>query len=449
MTTTTHTVAPEDIMAYLDGELSTAEAQAISLHLDTCANCAALAADLRSTSESLTRWTVPPIPQSIEDALQQPASKTAAANKSTKPTRTSWKWKPFLIGGGGALATLALLWIVISVMTYQPATPHYAVRSEQLSALSTPVSSIQPNQPKERDRLDHFEKNFPPPPAKIPPPNRTKSASYADAPAASMPSAPANPAAPPPPTAAAKLLLHSETLATLSNDPAAPMIARTVSLTIQVKDATAARASLDQILIRHHGYSAQLAADTSENSARTLQASLRIPAPELTAALADLKTLGRVQTESQAGEEVTQQHADLAARLITSRGTEERLRAILQQRTGRVSDILEVEEEIARVRGEIETMEADQQTLEHRVDFATVDILLAEQFKAQLNSPADSATTRIHNAFVAGYRNATDTLLGFLLFIEEFGPATLIWLAIVTVPIVLVWRRYRRTHSNL
>ena len=63
------------------------------------------------------------------------------------------------------------------------------------------------------------------------------------------------------------------------------MIARSVFFLIQVTNVEVSRVSLDQILVRHHGYSAKLNADTAEGSARTLRASLRIPAPELTAAL--------------------------------------------------------------------------------------------------------------------------------------------------------------------
>jgi len=221
------------------------------------------------------------------------------------------------------------------------------------------------------------------------------------------------------------------------------MIARTLTLSVLVKDIPASRPSLDAILVRHHGYIAQLNVSTQQDAPRSFQASLRIPAPELTAALTELKAFGRVLSEEQSGEEVTQQHADLAARLQNARETEDQLRGILQQRTGRVSDILEVEEEIARVRGEIESMEAEQQALEHRVDFAEVNLTLTEDYKAALSSP-DSATTRMHNAFVAGYRNAVGTLLGLLLFTEEYGPTLLIWLALLALPTVLVYRRYRR-----
>ena len=227
------------------------------------------------------------------------------------------------------------------------------------------------------------------------------------------------------------------------------MIARTVSLTIIVKDVPAARAQLDRILTHYQSYAAQLTLNTPEGGARSFQASLRVPAPELAAALAELRALGRVQNESQSGEEVTQQHADLVARLQNSRETEQRLRDILAQRTGKIEDVLQVEEEIARVRGEIEGMEADQKALEHRVDFSTVDLQLNEEYKAQLGSPSASAGNQIRNAFVSGLRNAGATLLGLLLFFEESGPVILIWLAILALPAALLWRRYRRLHSTV
>jgi len=165
--------------------------------------------------------------------------------------------------------------------------------------------------------------------------------------------------------------------------------------------------------------------------------------------VADLKTLGRVENESQSGEEVTQQHTDLVARLKNSRETEQRFRTILQQRTGNVVEVLQVEEGIARVRGDIERMEAEQKALEHRVDFATVELQLTEEYKAQLNPSAASVSTRIHNAFVAGYRNASETVLGIALFFAEYGPALLIWLMILVLPVIFVWRRYRKALATV
>src|SRR4029077_5780217 len=170
---------------------------------------------------------------------------------------------------------------------------------------------------------------------------------------------------------------------------------------------------------------------TPQNAGRTIQGSLRVPAPHLVAAVAELKALGRVENETQGGEEVTQQHADLVARLKNSRETEQRLQDVLRTRTGKVKDVLEVEEEITRVRGEIEQMEAEEQMLEHRVSFATIDLKLAEEYKAQLSSPAPSVGIQLRNAAVNGFRSASESLLGILLFFAESGPTLLLWLLIL------------------
>jgi hypothetical protein len=230
-------------------------------------------------------------------------------------------------------------------------------------------------------------------------------------------------------------------------EPSAPMIARTVSLSLVAKDFTTSRATLESILARHHGYAASLTASTQPNAARSLQASLRIPAPELNAAIAELKSLGRIENENQTGEEVTQQHADLVARLKNSRETEQRLQAILLQRTGKISDVLAVEQEIARVRGEIEQMEAEQKGLEHRVAFASIDLSLAEEYKAQIGSPSPAASTRIHNALVRGYKDAIEDLLGIVLFFAEYSLTLLIWLAFLLPIGWFVRRRWLRANA--
>jgi len=268
----------------------------------------------------------------------------------------------------------------------------------------------------------------------------------------------------PPPTAAQKseLAMFKDTTApfdavSMSNsqlaltrdfDSSAPMIARTVSLVIQVNDVNGACATLKAILARYQGYPADLTINTPENAAPSLSASLRIPAPALESALAELRKLGRVQNESQSGEEVTQQHTDLVARLRNARETEQRLQAILQQRTGKVQEVLQVEEEISKTRGEIERMEAEQKVLEHRVKFATVQLQLAEEFKAQLNGASASVGTRVRNAFVNGLGNAGDNLLAILLFLEEYGPVLLVLFAVLGAPGWFMCKRFRRTESR-
>src|SRR5580700_4347852 len=431
MNTTAHPVAPEEVMAFLDGELSAGDAQAVTAHVDGCAECSALAQHLRSTSLSLSNWSVSAVPAKLEDSVTERAAKT----KGNLPIRTGFgTWKQWAIASGGALG---VLWLVVAIsvpnLRYAgaPKPAEMAFNRRSLEVAGGSLGKLQSNgQPitKQRSAVIH-DRNF------------TGLATLSSSGGA----------------ADSNGLFHGvgdrvqDSLSVdgqLNTDQqskmfSAPMIARTISLSIMVKDFAASRSALDSILARHHGYSAQLNVSTPENAPRSLQASLRIPAPELSLASGDLKTLGRVENESQSGEEVTQEHADLVARLKTSRETEQRFRTILEQRTGNAVEVLQVEEGIARVRGDIERMEAEQKALEHRVDFATVELQLTEEYKAQLNPPAASVSTRLRNAFVAGYRNVAETVLGIVLFFAEYGPALLLWAAIVC-PVIFVWRRYRR-----
>jgi hypothetical protein len=430
MNTTAHRVAPEQVMAFLDGEVSAAEALAVSAHLDRCAECSALAEQLRSTSLSLSRWNVGAVPLKLEDSVTGLAAKAGSGleiGKTNLFVRAGfWTWRQWAIAGGGTLAVL-LLGLAFSRQTLQ--RTRLAAKSH-LVELRVGTKSINAG------------------PITDQPSKLSNGRSFTDLVTLSEPGIAADSNG-----NFHGLGDHAANSFSVDGQPRTdqqgkvlpgPMIARTVSLAIVVKDFAASRLSLDSILGRHHGYPAQLSVSTPENAPRGLQASLRIPAPELASAGADLKSLGRVENESQSGEEVTRQHADLVARLKNSRETEQRFRTILEERTGNVVEVLQVEEGIARVRGDIEGMEAEQKALEHRVEFATVELQLTEEYKAQLNPPAASVSTRMHNGFVAGYRNASETVLGIALLLAEDGPTLLIWLVILALPVIFLWRRYRK-----
>jgi uncharacterized small protein (DUF1192 family) len=423
--TAQHTVTPEDIMALLDGELPAAEAKDVSTHIDECTECAGIAAQFRETSHSLSAWTVPAVPESLDAAIQERTAKTASRRTSDAPAQIRFNvrdWRLWILGGAGAVAAILFILVAARSISYNA--------DQQVARRSSMAASV----PMEDRNFTELQS--------LASPNAAASKPLQAAIAGAQVDALQAPAAR---KGTAGMLIGALTAA----NPAAPMIARTVSLTIIVNDVPASRAALDAILARLHGYAAQLNINTPENYARSFNASLRIPAAELATALPDLRRLGRVQSESQSGEEVTQQHTDLVVRLNNARETEDRLRAILQQRTGKVSEVLEVEEQISNTRGEIERMEAEQKALEHRVDFASVNLQLSEEYKAQFNPPSSSIGTRMNNAFVTGIHNAGNTMLGIVLFFEEYGPVLLLWFVILATPVWLLWRRYRRARNEI
>ena len=422
----THFAAPEEVMALLDGELSTERAESVSAHLAECAECLEFVEILRNGSMTVANWTVPVLLPNGEFEKRLAEAAPQVPSRGRLPELN--KWSAFL--GRSWMSIAAVTAIVLAV----------AVTSSRRMATPTnmPVDMARTDRGGAGggfNRLDQFARGFGP----------QKSATVQGEPASkvseNLPESVGQRAL------EENGLVSPEDRFSGTDDLQTPLIARTVTLSIMVKDFGFSRTAIDAILARYHGYAASLNASTEQNAARSLQASLRIPAGELNAVVAELKSLGHVENETQAGEEVTQQHADLVARLKNSRETEQRLQVILLQRTGKISDVLEVEQEIARVRGEIEQMEAEQKNLEHRVDFATIDLKFADEYKAQLGSPATSVSTQFHNALVNGYTNAADSLLGLLLFLVQYGPILLLWIVLLSSPAWLLWRRWKRASA--
>ena len=143
------------------------------------------------------------------------------------------------------------------------------------------------------------------------------------------------------------------------------------------------------------------------------------------------------------GEDVTQQSVDLDARLVNARASEARLKTILEQRTGRLSDVLDVEREISRVRGEIERMEAERKSLDGRIQFASINVTILEEQRASLDLGPQPLSTRFRNAFVEGWRDALGGAVEAGLVLTSLLP-TLLMLALVALPAVAFYRRRLR-----
>jgi hypothetical protein len=61
--------------------------------------------------------------------------------------------------------------------------------------------------------------------------------------------------------------------------------------------------------------------------------------------------------------------------------------------------------------------------LERRVDFATIDLRLAEQYKAQIASSSPSSATRFPSPWSAVIKVRSNSVAGILVFFAEYGPS--------------------------
>jgi hypothetical protein len=104
---------------------------------------------------------------------------------------------------------------------------------------------------------------------------------------------------------------------------------------------------------------------------------VRVPAADFQRFVDDASKLGRLLYQAESASDVTQQHIDLAARLTNLRAEEARLRDFLNAARN-VTEMLAVESELNRVRGDIESMSAQLAYLERQAALATVTFELVE-----------------------------------------------------------------------
>lgn len=172
------------------------------------------------------------------------------------------------------------------------------------------------------------------------------------------------------------------------------------------------------------------------------QLTLRIRVQRLGDVLNSLRELGEVVSESSGGEDVTSQAVDLDARLRNEQRVETELLELLASRNDApLGEILEVREQIARVRGEIERLGAQRERLTHLASLATVLVIIREPDGTGNDAVLGSYfTSRMAKAWHNGLVSLSDSI-GWVLGVLISGA---LWWLVLLVVAVLVVRALRR-----
>jgi len=341
-----HGVEPEEVMAYLDGELPAERAAAVAEHVKSCPECQSIAADLQGVSRRLEAWTVE-------------APSGAAPRRARSPWVRRGAWCSGLVAAGLAL-----------MMVFPPS--HRTAR--EVTQTLTPGPSF----------LSMAE------------PQTARAASGA-------------------------------------------MIVRTASIALTSNRFDGVQAAVEELLSRRAGRVGELSTTRSPAAGRTLQATLRVPSDQLDATLTELRRLGHVESESQGGLDVGGKAVDLDARLRNSRAAEQRLAELLRARTGNITDVLEVEKEMTRIREEIERMDAERKTLGDRVAYAAVDLKVTEEYHGAASPQSFSG------AAAEGWSILLGGVTAIALSLLSYGPSALLGIGLLYIPARYLWRRFRAT----
>ena len=127
------------------------------------------------------------------------------------------------------------------------------------------------------------------------------------------------------------------------------------------------------------GYVATTNSQKQANGKLRGQVIVKVLPENLDRLLQKLRGLGELKNQTLGTEDVTKAYFDTDARLKNAHVMEQRLIDMLNTKTGKVSDLLQVEKELGRVREEIEKMQGDLKYWDSQVQFATITISLAER----------------------------------------------------------------------
>ena len=147
---------------------------------------------------------------------------------------------------------------------------------------------------------------------------------------------------------------------------------------------------------------------------------------------------GRLVSTSVSAEDLTRDIVDGEARLRAQKTLRDRLQQLLRDRPGKLADLLETERELARVQGEIDSMESMLAVMRQRVDMSTLDIA----YRSAPNALTRGAFEPVRDAAAGFLGSVAQGLAALITLVGVLAP----WLILI-VPGVwfgLRWLRRRR-----
>jgi len=172
---------------------------------------------------------------------------------------------------------------------------------------------------------------------------------------------------------------------------------------------------------------------------------IRVPQERFDSMMAQLEPLGKAANIQTSQDDVTMQYVDLESRLNNQKAQEARLVEILEM-ANNVEEVLEVERELYRVRGEIESMSAQFRHLRDRVNYSTIELRMKEEvIPTQTISPGafENFGEKLLQSFIGGVNFVLRAVSAVAVALSALLPV-LILFGVIGYLIFIITRRVSR-----
>ncbi|MBI3548653.1 MAG: DUF4349 domain-containing protein [Elusimicrobia bacterium] len=201
-------------------------------------------------------------------------------------------------------------------------------------------------------------------------------------------------------------------------------IVKNASVSIEVRNYAAERKSLLAIARR---MGAEVQSDSTSRGAENAYGVIVLEAPpeKLDALLDSLEGLGRVLERSLSETNMTAEYVDIKSRMANLRRVEKRLHELLASKTYTLGDVLQLEQQLERIGGEIEQAEGRMKYIDRLAANSIVTVRLSQPAREPIRT--HGATYGVANIFVrAGNAFVATGLL--LLNAVALGLAIGVWI---------------------
>lgn len=392
---------------YLDGSLTTAEADLLRRHEDECPACAAQRRVLDGLQDNLTslKNDIPPMPADFHQAWMTRVEEDAMENRERK---NSPRFRPHWTR---MLSTAAALVFVLggTLLTRDSLAPRTADKMQNSTASIYGDYAVE-------ESYDAGASN-----------GIMLSTSY-DGASADMTSGAVY-------TRSAKAAPTSDVAAAREQK-----IIRSASMTIGTQHYDESLSALRQLGEDAGGWVSYSSESVSGNGLRRAYLTLRIPTEQLDDYLAGTGNLGRVISKDESATDVTDSYYDTQARLDTQLALMARLQSLVTDAAS-LADLLALESQIADTQYMIDSLRSSLDSTDQQVNYATVDVNLREETAASdLTDSAKTFLDRLFGALETGLTAFVDFLQDMVIFLTAALPFMLI-VAVVWIIVRLIRRR--------
>jgi hypothetical protein len=240
-----------------------------------------------------------------------------------------------------------------------------------------------------------------------------------------------------------KTAAQGTVLAALAAPATNRQLIKTATLSMEVTDAPAVAQSIAEKATLLGGYVSDTKQRKVGDNRFQISLSARIPADKFDQTAQDIMALGTVLDYNASAQDVTEEYVDTDSRARNLKQTEERILEHLQ-RSAVLEDILKVEQELTRIRGQIEELDGRLRYLDNRVDFSTINITLVDTPRIEpiappeAYSPGQIASQELRSLLIFG-RKALNVGI-------RLGVWTPVWLPLLIILLLMI--RLAKKHSS-